>query len=74
MHPHRYSQQIKIELLNDPEINVIVEVIDESEAAFEIVSTALQNGKDVVSASKKMIAEHLQELLELQKKTTVFFV
>ena len=56
-------------LLNDPEINVIVEVIDDSEAAFRIVSTALHNGKDVVSASKKMIAEHLHELLSLQSST-----
>ena len=56
-------------LLNDPEINVIVEVINESGPAFEIVSTALNNGKDVVSASKKMIAEHLPELLALQQKT-----
>jgi homoserine dehydrogenase len=56
-------------LLNDPEINVIVEVINESEPAFEIVSTALKNGKEVVSASKKMLAEHLPELLELQRKT-----
>jgi homoserine dehydrogenase len=55
-------------LLNDPEINVIVEVINESGPAFEIVSTALKNGKAVVSASKKMIAEHLPEILELQQK------
>ena len=55
-------------LLNDPEINVIVEVINESEPAFDIVSTALKNGKDVVSASKKMLAEYLPELLGLQKK------
>ena len=51
------------------DINVIVEVIDDADAAFEIVTTALQNGKDVVSASKKMIAEHLPELLELQQQT-----
>ncbi|MEO8405334.1 MAG: homoserine dehydrogenase [Chitinophagaceae bacterium] len=56
-------------LLNDPEINVIVEVIDDADAAFQIVSIALKNGKDVVSASKKMIAEHLPELLTLQKQT-----
>ena len=55
-------------LLNDPEINVIVEVINEAGPAFEIVSTALKNGKAVVSASKKMIAEHLPEILELQQK------
>ncbi len=56
-------------LLNDPEINVIVEVINESEPAFDIVSTALRNGKQVVSASKKMLAEHLPQLLKLQKDT-----
>jgi homoserine dehydrogenase len=56
-------------LLTDPDINVIVEVINESEPAFKIVSTALRNGKDVVSASKKMIAAHLPELLVLQQQT-----
>ena len=61
-------------LLNDEEINVIVEVINESEPAFEIVSTALLNGKHVVSASKKMIAEHLPKLLELQKQTGKSFL
>ena len=61
-------------LLNDPEINVIVEVINESEAAFEIVSTAFKNGKDVVSSSKKMIAEHLTELLRLQQETDRSFL
>src|SRR5690349_14373664 len=57
------------ELLNDPIINVIVEVINEADAAFEIISVALKNGKAVVSASKKMIAEHLPEILKLQEET-----
>ena len=35
--------------------------------AFEIVSTALKNGKAVVSASKKMIAEHLPEIIAIAK-------
>lgn len=64
----------KEELLQDEEINVIVEVIDDANAAFEIVSTALRNGKSVVSASKKMIAEHLPELLELQQETGLPFL
>lgn len=59
----------KNELLNDESINVIVEVINESEAAFEIISQALKNDKAVVSASKKMIAEHLSEILQMQKET-----
>lgn len=57
------------ELLNDPEINVIVEMIDDADAAFHIASVALKNGKHVVSASKKMIAEHIPELLHLQRET-----
>jgi len=64
----------RYELLNDPTINVIVEVINQSQPAFEIVSTALKNGKEVVSASKKMIAEHLPEILRLQKETGLSFL
>lgn len=59
----------KNDLLFDPEINVIVEVINDSVAGYEIVTTALNNGKDVVSASKKMLSEHLQELIALQQST-----
>jgi len=61
-------------LLYDEEINVIVEVIDDADAAFEIVSIALNNGKAVVSASKKMIAEHLPEILKLQQETGLPFL
>ena len=64
----------KDDLLNDEEINVIVEVIDDSNAAFDIVSTAIKNGKAVVSSSKKMIAEHLPELLSLQQEFGVPFL
>ena len=54
------------EVLNDPEIDVVVELIDDANAAFEIVRTALQNGKAVVTANKKMLAEHLEEIYDLQ--------
>ena len=64
----------KNELLDDKEINVIVEVIDDSIAAFDIVSTAIKNGKATVSSSKKMIAEHLPELLSLQQEFDVPFL
>ena len=61
-------------LLEDETINVIVELIDDADAAFEIVRTALQKGKAVVSANKKMIAEHFEELFELQQKYGVPFL
>lgn len=40
-------------LLNDNSINVIVELIDDADAAFDIVCTSLSRGKAVVSANKK---------------------
>ena len=52
--------------MNDEEINTVVELINDADAAFLIVSTALKNGKNVVSANKKMIAENLQELVDIQ--------
>ena len=54
------------EILDNPEINTIVELIDDAEVAFEIVRKALSTGKNVVSANKKMIATHLQELVKIQ--------
>ncbi len=62
------------ELLNDNEINVIVELIDDAEAAWSIVSTSLKSGKYVVSANKKMIAAHLPELLKLQEENKTSFL
>ncbi|WP_298302522.1 homoserine dehydrogenase [Hydrotalea sp.] len=59
----------KNNLLWDEAINVIVEVTDDADAAFEIVATALRNGKAVVSANKKMLAEHLPDLLQIQLET-----
>lgn len=55
-------------VLNDPEIDVVVELIDDANAAFEILKTALKNGKHVVTANKKMIAEHLEEIFYLQQQ------
>lgn len=61
-------------ILADPEINVVAELIDDSEAALAIVKRAFLAGKHVVSANKKMIAEHLDELLELAEAQNVSFL
>ncbi len=53
-------------ILDDPEINTVIELIDDADAAFDIVSRALKSGKNVVSANKKMIAYHLEELVAIQ--------
>jgi len=62
------------DLLNDPKIDVIVELINDADVAFEIVKEAFKKGKGVVSANKKMIAEHFVELLALQKKYKLPFL
>jgi homoserine dehydrogenase len=61
-------------LLDDPEINVIVELIDDADAAFTIAQGAFTRHKALVSASKKMIAAHLPELLQLQEDFQVPFL
>lgn len=56
------------DILNNPSINTVIELINDADAAYEIVTRALKSGKNVVSANKKMIAEHLDELVNLQEK------
>jgi len=59
------------DILNDTNINTVVELIDNSEEAYHIVKKAMQQGKNVVSANKKMLAENMTEMVELQKKHNV---
>lgn len=72
--PGEIFTQLADEVLNDDSINVIVELIDDADAAYYIVTEALKKGKAVVSANKKLIAEHLEELLALQEKYNVPFL
>lgn len=64
----------KAELLDDPEIDIIVELINDADAAYSITKEALQKGKSVVSANKKMIANHLEELILLQDNNANSFL
>lgn len=53
----------------DPEINFIVELIDDADASYNIVRRALEAKLPIVTGNKKMLARHLPELIELQKLT-----
>lgn len=55
------------DLLTDPDLDVLVEVIDDADEAFRLVSTALRHGRQVVTANKAMVARHLPELIQLQQ-------
>ncbi|MCE5346875.1 MAG: homoserine dehydrogenase [Bacteroidales bacterium] len=61
----------KYDILNDPSINLVVELIDDAEEAFSIVTTAMKGGKNVVTANKMMIAKHFKELVEMQEEYKV---
>jgi len=56
------------ELLADPALDVLIEVIDDPAEAFRLVSAALRQGRRVVTANKAMVARHLPELVQLQQK------
>ncbi|MGY2131252.1 homoserine dehydrogenase [Hymenobacter sp. HD11105] len=55
------------DLLTDPDLDVLVEVIDDADEAFRLVSTALRHGRQIVTANKAMVARHLPELVQLQQ-------
>lgn len=51
------------DVLNDPEVDVIVELIGGEGIAKKIVIEAIQKGKHVVTANKALISHHGQEIL-----------
>lgn len=55
------------DIFADNSINLIVELVDDAQASYRIVTTALKKGIPVVSGNKTMIARHLPELIELQR-------
>jgi homoserine dehydrogenase len=69
-----YFTTDKNDILDDPKIDVVVELISDMDAAYDIVTTAMRKGKAVVSASKKMIAENLKALHDLQQIHKVPFL
>ncbi|MBE0674994.1 MAG: homoserine dehydrogenase, partial [Bacteroidales bacterium] len=56
------------EILNDPTINLVVELTNDPAEAYRIVTTAMRNGKNVVTAGKTMVSAHLPELISLQEQ------
>ncbi|MDA3945094.1 MAG: homoserine dehydrogenase [Helicobacteraceae bacterium] len=55
------------DIVNDPEIDVVVELMGGVEEAFEVVKAALRNGKAVVTANKALLAYHRYELQDIAK-------
>jgi len=56
------------EVLDNPEIEIVVELIGGIEPARSFIKRALENGKQVVTANKDLMALHGEELLNLARK------
>lgn len=54
-------------VINDPEIDIVVEVMGGVDAARIYIAQALENGKYVVTANKDLMAQHGVELLSIAK-------
>lgn len=59
----------KNDMFKNGDYNYIVELIDDAEAALDIVNTSLLTKKSVITANKKMIAENFEQLYKLQLET-----
>ena len=54
-----------LDIVDDPEIDIVVELMGGVEEPYELVKKALQNGKAVVTANKALLAYHRYELQEI---------
>ena len=61
-------------IINDPEIEVVVEVMGGVEPAFTFVKKALEAGKSVCTSNKALVAAHGPELLEMAKERRLNFM
>lgn len=73
---HEYFYKFNItdnpdDIVNDPEIDLIVEVIGGVEPAKTIITNAMNKGKHVVTANKELIAKHGKEIFEIAYKNKV---
>lgn len=55
-------------ILNDPEIEVIAEVMGGVEPAYTFVKAALEKGKSVCTSNKELVAKHGPELLKIARE------
>jgi homoserine dehydrogenase len=58
-------------VVNDPAIDIVIEVMGGIEPARELILTAIKNGKSIITANKALLALHGAELFEAADKNGV---
>ena len=66
----RVSRDV-MEVARDPEVDVLVELIGGTTVAYDLIKLAIEQGKDIVTANKALIAEHGNELFSLAEAAGV---
>lgn len=61
------------DVVNDPSIDVVVELIGGVEPAYDYISTAIKNGKHIVTANKELLAKEEKNCLFYQRNITELF-
>lgn len=61
-------------IVNDPEVDIIVEVMGGTHPAYEFVKDALLKGKNVCTSNKALVAEFGPELVKIAKEKSVNFL
>ena len=59
------------DVVNDPAVDIVIELIGGYDTARELVMTAINNGKHVVTANKALIAVHGNEIFEAAEQKGV---
>lgn len=60
-------------IVNDPEVDIVVEVMGGIEPAHTFVKRALEAGKNVCTSNKALVAKHGPELMEIAKEKNINF-
>lgn len=55
-------------IVNDPEIDIVAELVGGIEPAFDLITTAIKNGKHIVTANKELLAKRGEELFTTAEK------
>ena len=61
-------------IINDPEIQIVVEVMGGVEPAYTFTKRALEAGKSVCTSNKELVAKHGVELLAIAKERDINYL
>ena len=62
------------QIVNDPEIGIVVETMGGTKPAYEFVKRCLLAGKHVVTSNKALVAKYGPELMEIAKEKEINFL